>query len=141
MPKHQKFPLVVTNSKKVALFESVVCLIKVLQNRRGYERQMEWKYFAESPKLFLFLIFWQNTSSLWGVSGHGQCKSIRPAKKILRKSWRFPDRRSKLTNTKKHSFGNVPFAINSLNKWNNFSLTVPEVILRNTIIFQSKIEN
>ena len=100
MPKHQKVPLLVTNSKKVALLESVVCLIKVLQNRRSYERQMEWKYFAECPKLFFvsyflgkhfFLItcFWTRSMRIYQI-----------CLKFLRRSWGFPDRRSKLTNTK-----------------------------------------
>ena len=100
MPKHQKFPLVVTNSKKVALFESVVCLIKVLQNRRNYERQMEWNFFAECPKLFFvsyflgkhfFLItcFWTRSLQIYQI-----------CLKFLRKSWGFPDRRSNLPNTK-----------------------------------------
>ena len=138
LPKLQEVRLVVIRSKKVALFESVVCLIKVLQNCRSYERQMEWNYFAECPKLFLFLNFWENTSSSERVSGHGQRKSIKPAKKSFERLEIFPIEGQNYQ-TQKHSFGKVPFAINSLNKWNNFLLTVPEVILRNTKSFSIKI--
>ena len=61
--KLQEFPLVVTNSKKMALFESVVCLMKVVRRHRSYIREMEWNYFAECPKLFLYLFLGSTSSS------------------------------------------------------------------------------
>ena len=57
MPKLQKFPLIVTSSKKLAFFESVVCLKKALRNRKSYKRQINKNYFDQCPKLFFILIF------------------------------------------------------------------------------------
>ena len=140
MPKLQEFPLVVIRSKKVAFFESVVCLMKVVRRHRSYIREMEWNYFAECPKLFLYLIFFGKHFFLRKCFWPRTMQVHQTCQKILRKTWKFPDRIQNYQ-TKKHSSGKAPSAINSLNKWNNFLLTVPEVILRNTKIFQSKIEN
>ena len=48
--------------------------------------------------------------------------------KVPSKVLRVSRSKVKFTKHKKPSFGKVPFAINSLKKWNNFLLTLPEVI-------------
>ena len=89
--------------------------MKLLRSHRSYTQEMEWNYFAECPKLFLYLIFLENTSPSERVSGHGQCKSIKPAKKSFERLESFPIEGQNYQ-TQKHSSGKIPSAINPLNK-------------------------
>ena len=139
MPKHEKFPLVVTSSKEGAFFESVVCLIKLLRRRRSYLRQMEWNYIAEFPK-FLMVFFGKTLLSYsYNVFlDTDKANQSNLTKNSFKRLESFPIE-GQIYRTQKKSFGKVPFAINSLNEWNNYFLTVPEVIHRKSKSFSTKV--